>query len=441
MAATTKRTSVVTELPDERHWQGRDWVKALVAAGLALSLLRPGVTPGPVAPAGPQAAATAQPVVIATAAPTLAATVAPPAAATAGLPAAVAPTILSTGTAVQAGPYEVRGSGRAGSLVELLVNGVSLGTAVVGEDGRWNLPVTLEAGPAELVARAVEEAGAVVAEAEPVRLEVGEALSGGVEGTAPTFNAPTGDVPGGPATLSGTGAPGLTVRVKAGDMVFGTAVVGADGVWQLDAILPAGRQPVVVEALGADGAAVTASEPVEINVVGGLGVIMAEPVEGAELQPGPVSVSGTGQAGAVLEILDGDKVLGEVIIGADGTWATEVPLATGASAISVREKGSDQILIRPVRVTVGSAPVAPGCGAELKVGCQAWVTRVGGLQLRIRSAPAIIADNILTRLPIGTEMTLEEGPRSAEGISWWRVTTEGGTAGWVAGENLVVQPD
>ncbi|HMQ31984.1 MAG TPA: hypothetical protein PKD53_14740, partial [Chloroflexaceae bacterium] len=293
------------------------------------------------------------------------------------------------------------------------------------------------------LARAVNESGTEIIAGEPVQLSVGEApIGAGAEVAAPTFDAPAGDLPGGPAVLSGTGAPGSTVRVTVGGVEAGQAVVGTDGTWQLDAVLAAGRQPVVVEALDASGAPVATADPVELNVVGGLGVTVAEPAEGAELEPGPVTVSGAGQAGTVLEILDGDRVLGEVTIGADGTWSAEVPLEAGTSAISVRERGSDAILTRPVRVTVGEVPVvAAGCGAELAAGCPAWVTRAGGLQLRMRSAPAIAADNIVARLPIGTEMTLEEGPQSADGFSWWRVTTEGGSSGWVAGENLVTQPD
>ena len=50
-------------------------------------------------------------------------------AATIGLPGASAPVILSTREAVTAGPYDVRGTGAPGSLVEVLINGVSAGTA------------------------------------------------------------------------------------------------------------------------------------------------------------------------------------------------------------------------------------------------------------------------------------------------------------------------
>ncbi|GAB4445432.1 MAG: hypothetical protein OHK0015_47690 [Chloroflexi bacterium OHK40] len=531
MQQTTTRTTVVTELPDERRWQGRDWIKALIAGGLALALLRPGAQ----APAAlqPTAAVVASPIpaVVATLAPTIAPTVAPAA-------AVAAPQVLSTREAVLAGPYTVQGRGEPGSTVEVLVNGVSIGTAPVGADGTWSLETTLEAGEAEIVARAVDAGGAVLAEADPVSLNVAEApggasgagpavtidapgddlisgpvvLSGttdpgaivevlvngvsvgtttaGADGTwslettleageaeivarvvdaggavlaeadpvslnvaeapgdgaaavtAPSLDPPGGDLSSGPAVLTGRGLPGSLVRVIIGGVDAGTVPVNPDGTWSIDAILTEGEQEVVVEAVDASGATIASADPVRITVGGGGGAAtVVTPAEGAELPSGPITVSGTGAPGAVLEILNGDQVLGETTVGADGTWSAEVPVGDGSVSISVREKGSDQILARPVRVTVGGAgAVGPAC-TTIAVGCEAWVTRAGGLVLRMRSSGAILPDNIIARLPIGTQMTVLEGPAPADGQTWWRVRTIGGNEGWVSGENLVLQPD
>jgi hypothetical protein len=59
----------------------------------------------------------------------------------------------------------------------------------------------------------------------------------------------------------------------------------------------------------------------------------------------------------------------------------------------------------------------------------------------MRSEPAIAADNVVARLPIGTGLEVTEGPETANGFTWWRVITRGSNEGWVAGENLVTQPD
>lgn len=417
---TTRRTTtVVTEVPDERRWQGRDWVKTAIAGGLALALLRPGAqavtavqpTAAAVASPIPAVVSTVAPTVAVTAVPTVVATVAPTVAA---LPAVEAPLLLSTREVIVAGPYTLRGNGTPGSTVEVLVNGTSIGTTEVGADGSWSIDTTLEAGENEIVARAVDDGGAVLAEAEPVTLGVQEAPAAAV--AAPTFDAPPGDLAGGPALLAGTGAPGSIVRVTVGGVAAGTALVGADGRWELDAILPAGAQEIVVEAIDASGAVVAAGEPATVNVTGGLGVTLNEPAEGTAVPVGPTTISGAGAPGSVLEILNGDQILGEVTVGADGAWSTEVPLEAGTVSISVREKGTDQLLNRPVRVTVGEAQaVGPAC-TELAVNCEAWVTRQGGLVLRMRSEGAISPDNVVARLPIGTQMTVLEGPAPAEGL-------------------------
>jgi hypothetical protein len=356
-----------------------------------------------------------------------------------GLPAIEPPLIVSSFETVFAGPRTIEGSGTPGSTVELLVNGEPVGTAVVGDDGRWSIDTVLEAGLNELQPRAIDEAGALLAEQDPVTFDVQPAEA--ATGAAPTIDLPTGDLAGGPGTLTGRGEPGSTVRVTIGGVDAGEATVGADGSWTLDVLLPAGQQEIVAETLDNDGNVIAASEPAAVNVVGGLGVTLSEPVEGAELPAGPTTVSGTGAAGTVLEILNGDQVLGETTVGADGTWTTEVTLEDGSSSISVREKGTDQVLNRPVRVQIGDAAAAAPACTEVAVGCDAWVTRAGGLTLRMRSAPTTQGDNIIARLPIGTQMRVEEGPQSADGFTWWRVITVGGNEGWVAGENLVLQPD
>jgi large repetitive protein len=521
MSADSPGQTVVTT-PSMRYWMGRDWVKAGIAGFLAVALLRPGVTP-----------ATGDATAIATPVPATAATAQATAAAPTAVPAVslAAPQILSTREQIFAGPYTIQGSGTPGSTVEVLLNGVAAGTATVGADGRWSLPTELAAGPAELVAQAIDASGAVAVTADPVNLNVAEAveaplivqtfdvpragprtlqgsgtpgstvrvtLNGAEVGTAtvgpdgrwslpielppgevtieaaavdasgtvlaagdplqlnvlddPAFAAPTLDAPAepilsGPITLSGTGAPGTTVEVLIDGSPVGTAVVGDDGRWSFATGLGAGPSSILVRTLDDGGAVVAEAEPITVNVaavqppgpaLGEFSIIV--PAEGAALEPGPLEVSGTGRPGAAIEVLNSDQVLATTDVTDAGTWATTVELpAEGTASIGVREVGSPDIIGRPVRVVIGGG--ATDFCTELAVGCQAWVTRAGGLVLRMRSAPLIAENNIIARLPIGTQMEILAGPEAAAGFSWWRVRTVGGAEGWVAGENLVLQPD
>lgn len=87
----------------------------------------------------------------------------------------------------------------------------------------------------------------------------------------------------------------------------------------------------------------------------------------------------------------------------------------------------------------GIAATAPAAGG-LAAGASAWVTRAGGLPLRMRSGPSL-SESVIDRLQPGTQMTLQDGPTQADGHGWWHVRTSNGKEGWVAGEDLRTQPD
>ena len=149
-------------------------------------------------------------------------------------------------------------------------------------------------------------------------------------------------------------------------------------------------------------------------------------------------MTGTGAPGATIEILDSDKVIGTATVGADGTWSFPITPSAGTAAYSASPAGATDVTAKPIRVTFGT-PQAQAC-STLAINCDAWVTREGGLSLRMR-AGAGTGQRILTKLPVGTQLTLLEGPQPASGRTWWRVRTLGGQVGWVAGEELVLQPD
>lgn len=81
---------------------------------------------------------------------------------------------------------------------------------------------------------------------------------------------------------------------------------------------------------------------------------------------------------------------------------------------------------------------APAGG--LAAGSTAYVTRAGGLPLRLRSGGGL-NHSVLGQLPPGTSLTLLSGPEQADGHAWWHIRTSDGHEGWVAGEDLRSQPD
>lgn len=344
-------------------------------------------------------------------------------------PAAEPPVIdVPTGDLI-AGTVALNGSGTPGQALEILAGDQVLGTATVGDDGKWSLPVELAAGSYSVTAQPIDGGTA----SQSIELTVAETVE------PPSITTPPGSLTAGANELRGTGAPGQQIEIVANGQSLGTATVGADGTWLLPVTLQAGSYEL--SAKPTDG---EATAPVEVTVVEASATAPATaaapaitfPTDGAQLESGPFTMQGTGEPNQQIEVLDGDRTVGTATVGADGTWTLEVTPTDATAAYSARPAGSTEPPATAIRVTTG---VVKTC-TELAVGCQAWVTREGGLQLRLRAGPGTGAA-IITRLPIGTQMELSEGPQPADGFNWFKVRTEGGEEGWVAGEQVRLQPD
>lgn len=119
-----------------------------------------------------------------------------------------------------------------------------------------------------------------------------------------------------------------------------------------------------------------------------------------------------------------------------GAAAVLIGLGVGAGWASAADRG----WLPPITYVLGWAPTTPTAatpgtgGATLHVGGRALVVQTLGNGLRVRVQPTVGAAE-LVRLPDGTTVVLLQGPRSADGFTWWQV--RGGTSvGWVADEWL-----
>lgn len=97
-------------------------------------------------------------------------------------------------------------------------------------------------------------------------------------------------------------------------------------------------------------------------------------------------------------------------------------------------------------VVVIAFVVAPGFGtpnatraaSEFATGDDATVTTD---RLNLRAAPSLTG-NVLMVLSFGTALSIQDGPKSADGYAWYKVSVQGvdsdtgGPIGWVAGEYL-----
>ncbi len=84
----------------------------------------------------------------------------------------------------------------------------------------------------------------------------------------------------------------------------------------------------------------------------------------------------------------------------------------------------------------GPAPVgqpataAPPVASAFTVGQQIQITAPAGLN--IRTSRTLTPDSLIALLPLGSTMTVLEGPIDEAGLTWYRVRLDGGQEGWVA---------
>jgi nucleoid-associated protein YgaU len=292
--------------------------------------------------------------------------------------------VMSTPAVDASGSTSLSGTGQPGSTVELWDGDVKLGSVEVGADGTWEFRGELEPGQASLVARTVDAEGNVLEESEPLAVSVPEtaATAGAAEaapgeGSTAELQPPVVDDQGG-FSLSGTGQPGSMIEVWNGDVQVGTAEVGADGTWELSGELGPVEASLVARTVDDEGNVLDESEPLAVSVPETsvpAGAAEAAPGEGATaaLQPpevdarGGFTLSGTGQAGSMVEIWDGEAKLGAAKVGADGTWEFSGELEPGEAALVARTVDAGGNVLEEseplaISVPVPSEPEAPTLG-------------------------------------------------------------------------------
>jgi regulator of replication initiation timing len=87
-----------------------------------------------------------------------------------------------------------------------------------------------------------------------------------------------------------------------------------------------------------------------------------------------------------------------------------------------------------------ATPQTPAPQKGLHLGGAAWVRNAGGKTLRRRAAPGLNSE-ILDGIEPGTMVALQGGPEKLDNYTWWEVMVSDGRRGWVAGEELVSNPE
>ena len=194
-------------------------------------------------------------------------------------------------------------------------------------------------------------------------------------------------VTGQPIDLSGVATPNAVVRVFDGNTPIGETTADANGNWKLT--LPAGLGvgthdltarvfrgnaqvagsaplSLSIAALPATPVPTAPPTPTALPVPTAPPPIINYPAPGAALTPGNLgNVTGSAPPGSKLQILDGDKLLGEITADSSGQWSWGLPasLASGAHSLIVKALLSDgkAIASSPLNITIEAPATHAGC--------------------------------------------------------------------------------
>ncbi|WP_248133263.1 Ig-like domain-containing protein [Pseudomonas sp. B329] len=247
------------------------------------------------------------------------------------------------------------GSSEPGATVTIKDSGRALGSVPVGIDGKWSFTPSepLAEGEHSITTQVTDPAGNVsepsgalklVVNTQVVNVSVTKALDAAGDKTGDlTNNATTDDSK---PTLVGTATAGALVTVMAGSNVLGSVVADVSGNWTLELPQQADGMHIysAVACNGANSAnarfgltidSLAPSKPGVITAIDDQGEVTG-PITSGVTDDATPTFGGTAEPDSVITIKDGNKILGSVPVGADGTWLfTPTALADGELAISV----------------------------------------------------------------------------------------------------------
>ncbi|QVV61185.1 BapA/Bap/LapF family large adhesin [Leclercia sp. Colony189] len=177
-------------------------------------------------------------------------------------------------------------------------------------------------------------------------------------------------------TFSGSGEPGATITIYDNGNAIGTAQVNSDGSWTFTPASALGEGAHQITTRATDGAGntgpaspafsftvdtVAPNAPSGVTVNDTTGTIQGVIAAGQTTDANRPSLNGSGEAGSTIRIYDNGQLVGETVVGADGTWSftPETPLADGPHSLTLTETdltGNTSAPSEPFAFTIDRTP-------------------------------------------------------------------------------------
>jgi hypothetical protein len=306
------------------------------------------------------------------------------------------------------------GTGAPGSVIQVVVDGVAAGVTQVDDNGVWSLKLSLtEPGQHEVKVQRLNTGGMVMAEAGPVIITLAPPI---VEVTPPSLNLPSGaELDAGALTLTGRAQAGSTLQVLVDGQVAGETQDGADGTWSLElSLTEPGEHEIELRSLDESGSLVAQAAPSKVTVA-------APPAEQetlsldmpsrADLKVGPLTLTGSGEPGSVVQVVADGQVVGMTQVGEDGAWSLKASMMKpGEHRLKVqRLDASGAVVAEGEEISVSLAAPAVGLTApSLNLPASADL-KVGPLALTGSGVPGSVVQVVVDGLVMGMTQVSEDG--------------------------------
>ncbi len=270
--------------------------------------------------------------------------------------APAAPIITTPAGVTADGTPTITGTAEAGATVTVLNGGTALGTTVVDGAGNWSFTPTgdLGEGPHVIAATATDAVGNL----SPTGAGITLTIDAGPP-DAPILTSTGGPTNDTTPTITGTAEAGATVTISDAGMVLGTALAGTDGTFAFTPPTALGDGLYTLTATATDAAGQTSapSQPLAVTVDTAPPAIPILTGGGGATADATPTVTGTGEPGAQVTLLDGSAPVGTAVVAANGTF-TVTPgssLTEGAHDLTVQltdAAGNVGAPSLPVRVVI-----------------------------------------------------------------------------------------
>jgi hypothetical protein len=156
----------------------------------------------------------------------------------------------------------------------------------------------------------------------------------------------------GSLSLSGSGEPGANIELCSGEVKLGDTSVAADGNWSWDGSLDPGNYEIVARTLGASGELVNESEALALTIEAPVTIAISILDEPQVDEQGTVTLSGIGEPGLTIDVLEDGDVMGSTVVEADGSWSFVYAGIEGSHELAVQNQAEPDTVSASVDIEV-----------------------------------------------------------------------------------------